>query len=188
VAVEIAPRRFDVDEYHRMAQAGILAREDRVELIDGEIVTMTLIGPRHNAAVNRATRALVAAAGELAIVQVQGSIRLDRHDEPEPDVTLLHPKPDFYASQLPGPPGVLLVIEIADASLAYDREIKARLYAEAGIPEYWLVNLDARVVTRCRRPHGGTFQDVQQVAAEHRLAPDLLPSCEIPADALMDPR
>lgn len=110
--VEIARHRFDVDEYHRMAEAGILARGDRVELIDGEIVAMTPIGPRHNAAVNRANRALVGAVGDLAIVQVQGSVRLDRSHEPQPDLLLLCPAPDFYASRLPGPADVLLVIEI----------------------------------------------------------------------------
>jgi Uma2 family endonuclease len=187
VPVEFVRRRFDVDEYHRMGQAGILSPADRVELIDGEIVTMTPIGARHNAAVNRANRALGRAAGDQAIVQVQGSIRLGRLDEPQPDLAFLRPKADFYAAGLPGPADVLLVIEIADASLAYDREVKSRLYAAVGIPEYWLVNLDARIVTRFLRPEGGTYRDVRQIPAGQTLAPQLLPSCEVPAEWLMDP-
>jgi Uma2 family endonuclease len=188
VPVEIARRRFDVDEYHRMAEAGILSTGDRVELIDGEIVAMTPIGARHNAAVNRANQALGRAVGDQAIVQIQGSIRLGRFNEPEPDVALLRPRVDFYASGLPGPADVLLVIEIADASLAYDREIKARLYAAAGIPEYWLVNLEARTVTRFLRPEGGAYGDARQVPAGRPIAPVLLPACEVPAESLMDPR
>jgi Uma2 family endonuclease len=188
VPVEIARRRFDVDEYHRMGQAGILSTADRVELIDGEIVAMTPIGARHNAAVNRANRALSRAVGDQAIVQIQGSIRLGRFNEPEPDVALLRPRSDFYASGLPGPADVLLVIEIADASLAYDREVKSRLYAAAGIQEYWLVNLDARIVTRFHRPQGDAYHDVRQVPADDSMAPEHLPACEVPAEALMDPR
>lgn len=186
--VEIARRRFDVDEYHRMGQAGILSIDDRVELIDGEIVAMSPIRARHNAAVSQATRVLVRAAGDLAIVQVQGSIRLGRFNEPEPDVALLRPRDDFYASGLPGPADVLLVIEMADASLAYDREVKSRLYAAAGIPEYWLVNLDSRVVTRFLRPEGDTYRDLRQVQAGDSIAPEQLPVCDVPAESLMDPR
>ncbi|MBY0496036.1 MAG: Uma2 family endonuclease, partial [Cyanobacteria bacterium] len=96
--IELLKRRFDADEYQRMGQAGILTEDDRVELINGEIITMTPIGPRHNAAVNRANRAMVNAVGDRAIVQVQGSVRLDVWSEPEPDLVLLRPVPDFYAS------------------------------------------------------------------------------------------
>jgi Uma2 family endonuclease len=188
VQIEIARRRFDVDEYRRMGEAGILSPDDRVELIDGEILSMTPIGARHNAAVSRATRALVSAAGELAIVLIQGSIRLGRFDEPQPDVALLRPKPDFYASELAAPADVFLIIEIADASLAYDREIKSRRYAAAGIPEYWLVNLDTRVVTRFLRPEGDAYRDVRQISAGETIVPELLPACEVPAESLMDPR
>ena len=145
--VGVTRRLFDVDDYHRMAQAGILSEADRVELIDGEIVAMTPIGPRHNAAVNRATSVLVPVVGNRAIVQVQGSIRLDRFLEPEPDIVLLRPQPDFYASQLPGASDIYLIIEFADSSLGYDRDVKARIYAQAGVREYWLVDLDHRSVS-----------------------------------------
>ncbi len=132
-----------------MAAAGILSERDRVELIDGEILAMTPIGPRHNASIGRATRALVTAAGDQAIVLVQGSIRLDRFHEPEPDFALLRPQPDFYASAHAGPGDVLLVVEIAESSLQYDRDVKAGVYADAGVPEYWLLGGGGRALPAC---------------------------------------
>lgn len=153
--VEITKRLFDVEDYHRMAQAGILSEDDRVELIDGEIVAMTPIGPRRNASVNRANHALVTAVGDQAIVQVHGSVRLDRFREPQPDLVLLRPQPDFYASRLPGPSDILLIIEIAESSLDYDREVKAGIYAQSGVQEYWPVDLDDRSVSCYSEPHGG---------------------------------
>src|SRR5437867_2452059 len=161
VPVDITKRLFDVDDYHRMAQAGILSEDDRVELIDGEIVAMTPIGPRHNAAVNRATRALVTIVGDQAIVQVQGSVRLDRFREPQPDLALLRPQPDFYALRLPGPSDIFLIIEIAEASLRYDREVKARIYGQAGVQEYWLVDLDDRSVSCFTDPQSGSYQKLR---------------------------
>jgi Uma2 family endonuclease len=128
-------KRFTADDYQRMGQVGILSEDDRVELIDGEIVAMTPIGARHNACVNCGMRALVRAAGDEAIVQAQGAIRLDLYHEPEPDLVLLRPRPDFYASRLPGRADIWLIIEIADSSIEYDRDVKARIYAESGIPE-----------------------------------------------------
>src|SRR5262245_44026079 len=115
--IELRKRRFTADEYQRMGKAGILSEEDRDELMDGEIVALTPIGPLHNASVNRATRAIFAAVGDTAIVQVQGSVRLDLFHEPQPDIVLLRPREDFYASQLPGPADILLVVEIAESSV-----------------------------------------------------------------------
>jgi Uma2 family endonuclease len=183
--VEITRRLFDVDEYHRMAQAGILSEDDRVELIDGEIAAMTPIGPRHNAAVNRATRALVTAVGGQAIVQVQGSVRLDRFREPQPDLVLLRPQPDFYASRLPGPSDILLIIEIAESSLDYDRDVKGRIYAQSGVQEYWLVDLDDRSVSCRTGPHGGAYQKLRLCRSGDPIAPDALPECAIAVDALL---
>jgi Uma2 family endonuclease len=182
----ITKRLFDVDDYHRMADAGILAEDDRVELIDGEILAMTPIGPRHSASVDRATRALVTAVGERAIVRVQGSVRLDRFREPQPDFVLLRPQADFYASRLPGPSDVLLIIEVAESSLDYDRDVKARVYAESAVPEYWLVDLDGRSVSCYAEPRDGAYQ--RQHGAGQAIAPESLPECAITvATLLVDP-
>jgi hypothetical protein len=183
--VEINKRRFDVDDYHRMAQAGILSENDRVELIDGEIVAKTPIGPRHNAAVDRAIRSLVTAVGDQAIVRVQGSVRLDRFREPQPDIVLLRPQPDFYASRLPGPSDILLIIEIAESSLDYDREVKAGIYAQSGVQEYWLVDLDDRSVSCCTEPRGGAYQKLLLCRSGQSIAPEALPQCAIAVDVLL---
>src|SRR5262245_33682707 len=148
----VTRKRFTADDYQRMGQAGILTEDDRVELIDGEIVAMTPIGTRHNASVNRGNRALVRAADDAAIVQSRGSVRLDRCSEPEPDLALLRPRPDFYATRHAGPDDILLIIEVAESSIEYDRDVKAPLYAAAGIPEYWLVDLNTDVVMRFSSP------------------------------------
>ncbi|MBY0492873.1 MAG: Uma2 family endonuclease [Cyanobacteria bacterium] len=183
--IELLKRRFDADEYQRMGRAGILTEDDRVELIDGEIITMTPIGPRHNAAVDRANRTLVGVVGNLAIVRVQGSVRLDVWSEPEPDLVLLRPVPDFYASRLPGPGDILLIIEIAESTVDYDTEVKASLYAAADVREYWLANLTTGTVTRFSAPSGGAYQRRQQHRAGESIAPDALPGCSILVDALL---
>ena len=178
-------RLFTADEYQRMGQVGILTEDDRVELIDGEIVAMTPIGTRHNASVNRGNRALVRAAGDAAIVQSQGSIRLDQYSEPEPDLVLLRPLADFYASRPAGPDDILLIIEVAQSSIDYDRDVKAPLYAAAGIPEYWLVDLNTDVVWRFSSPERGMYRSSEQCRRGQSVAPQLLPTCHIAIDELL---
>lgn len=183
--VAIRKRRFTADDYQRMGQAGILCEDDRVELIDGDVVTMTPIGPRHNAAVNRANRVLVMAVGDHAIVQVQGSVRLDQYHEPQPDLVLLRPQADYYASRLPGPEDLLLVVEVAESSLEYDRDVKARVYARFGIREYWLVDLNASLIAGYAEPRDDSYQTVRHCHRGESIAPQLLPDCVVPVDALL---
>jgi Uma2 family endonuclease len=185
MAGAVIKKRFTADEYQRMGQVGILTERDRVELINGEVVTMTPIGARHNACVTRTTRALVMAAGDDAFVQPQGSVRLDLYHEPEPDLVLLRPRIDFYASRLPGPEDILLVVEIADSSIEYDRDVKARIYAESGIPEYWLADLNANLMWRYSAPERGAFRSLEQYHRGQSVAPQLLPACSIPVDVLL---
>lgn len=183
--IELLKRRFDANEYQRMGQAGILTEDDRVELINGEIITMTPIGPRHNAAVSRATRALVEAVGDHAIVLVQGSVRLDQSSEPQPDVVLLRAEPDFYATRLAGPDEILLIIEMAESSADYDSEVKSSLYAAAGVREYWLANLTTRIVTCFSAPAKGAYQRQQEHREGESIAPAALPDCAIPVGTLL---
>lgn len=183
--VAIRRKRFTADDYQRMGQAGILSEDDRVELIDGEVVAMTPIGPRHNAAVNRATRAMVLAVGDNAIVQVQGSVRLDLYHEPQPDLVLLSPQSDYYASRLPGPSDILLVVEIAESSLEYDREVKARLYAELGIREYWLADLTNALVFCYSAPEGGRYQTLREHRRGDVIAPQTLPDCGVAVEVFL---
>jgi Uma2 family endonuclease len=181
----ITRRRFTVDEYQRMGQVGILCAEDRVELINGEIVAMTPIGSRHNACVNSANRSMGRAAGDDAIIQVQGSVRLDLYSEPEPDIVLLRPRHDFYVSQLPGPADILLIIEIAESSMDYDREVKARLYAQAGVPEYWIADLNTNVVWCYRSLEQGAYQIVAQFKRGQSIAPQHLLTCLVAVDVFL---
>lgn len=161
----LARHRLDVDDYYRMADAGILGPDERVELIDGEIIDMAPIGIAHASVVGRITRALVMACGDRAHVWVQNPIRLDEFNQPQPDFAVLRPRADFYAAQHPGPADVLLLVEVADSSLRYDREVKLPIYARAGIPEVWIVDLRHRALKTYWSPSGARF------AQEGRYAP-----------------
>jgi Uma2 family endonuclease len=159
VAVDVLPRyRFTVRDYHRMGEAGILHEDSHVELIEGEIVIMSPIGSVHVAVVNRLVRLFDRAVGDLAIVSVQNPVILDDHSEPEPDLVLLRPRDDFYESMLPGPDDVLLIVEVADTSLRYDREVKIPLYARHRIAEVWLVDVENRRVTSFSSPFEEGYQ------------------------------
>jgi Uma2 family endonuclease len=152
--------RISADAYHRMGEAGILAPEARVELIEGEIIDMAPIGSRHASVVNRLTRIIVPAVGERAIVQVQGPVRLDQFSEPEPDIALLKPRPDYYRDALPAAADVLLLIEVADSTQRYDRRVKVPLYARHGVTEVWVIDLENGLVHFHCRPGGGAYADI----------------------------
>ena len=145
-------RPFTVAEYYAMAEAGILREEERVELIDGVIVEMAPMGNRHRATVTRLNRLFNRNVGERAIVQIQSSITLDEQTMPEPDLAILRERADFYEADSPGPEDVLLVIEVADSSVDYDRHEKLPRYAQAGIPEVWLTVLPENVVEAHTEP------------------------------------
>ena len=185
--VQVLRHRFTVEEYHKMAQVGILGEDDRVELIEGEIVEMPPIGSRHAACVNRLNRLLSAKVGGRAIVSVQNPIHLSERSEPQPDLALLKPRPDFYAAAHPRPEDVLLMIEVAEASVDYDREVKMPLYAQAGIPEVWLVDLQGEFIEVHRRPSARGYGEVRQARRGERLAPEALPDpkLELPVDDLL---
>ena len=158
VGTDVQRHLFNVDEYYRLAEAGILAPDARVELIDGEIVEMSAIGSRHAACVDRLNVLLHDRLHGRSILRVQGPVRLNLFSEPLPDVAVLKPRPDFYASAHPGPADVLLVVEVADSSLKYDRDIKASLYSRAGIAEMWLVDLEGQVIHVFTQPSDAGYQ------------------------------
>lgn len=146
MAVKIARRAFTVEDYHRMSEAGILSKDDRVELLEGEIVELSPIGSRHQACVNRLTTFLVQFAAQKYVVSVQGPVRLDENSEPQPDLALLKSKPDFYEDAHPSPDDILILVEVSETSAAYDREVKLPLYAGHGIRETWIVDLESRTI------------------------------------------
>ena len=177
--------RFTVEEFYRMVTAGIFTEDDRVELVEGDIVDMMPVSARHAACVKRLNHLLTRALGEQAIVGVQDPLRLDAHTEVLPDVMVLRPRPDFYAEAHPGPADVLLVVEVAETSLTYDRDVKGPLYARHGIPEYWLVDLEADRVWVHRRPGKEGYAEVKALGPEADLTPEALPDVRIPVRAIL---
>ena len=154
---EVAKKLFTVDEYYRMAEAGILGPEDRVELIDGEIIQMSPIGVRHLGCVNAATALFTAAFGVRAVISVQNPLQLNDYTEPEPDIVLLKPRKDFYRHKHPYANDALLVVEVSDTTLRYDRNVKLPRYAAAGVPEVWIENLEDDELLVYRDPVGKIY-------------------------------
>lgn len=152
---------FNVDQYYRLAEAGVLQPDDRVELIDGEIIRMPPIGSPHAARVTRISYLLHDVFQGRAIISVQNPVRLDDFSEPVPDVALLQPREDFYAAHHPTPEDVLLIVEVSDSTLLTDRNVKVPLYARAEIPEVWLVNLPKQVIEVFSEPAKGQYQKAE---------------------------
>lgn len=157
--VMLQRRLFTIDEYHKMAEAGIFCEDDRVELIEGEIVVMMPIGSRHASTVKRANRILGRLLGDLAIISIQDPVLLPPRSEPEPDVAVLRLRPDLYAASHPIPEDVLLLIEVADSSRAMDIAVKMPMYARAGIRESWIIDLTLNQIEVYRRPEHGVYQE-----------------------------
>jgi Uma2 family endonuclease len=143
-----------------MGAAGIFTEDDHVELIEGEILQMSPIGSRHAASVNRLNTKFNNLLGDRAVVSIQNPILLNDLSEPQPDIAILARREDFYADALPTATDVLLVVEVADTTVAYDRDIKLPSYARAGIPEAWLVNLPAETVEIHLEPVNGAYRKV----------------------------
>ena len=181
----VARWKFDVHQYHAMAKAGVLNEDDRVELIDGEIVAMSSIGPAHKGAVNSSNRFWVIRLGERAVVQIQSSVRLDERNEPEPDVAILKPRDDFYASRHAGPDDVLLLIEVSDTTLRYDRRIKLALYARFGIPEVWIANIRARAIEAYTDPVNGEYTSLQTFRRGQTITPTAFPDVVLPVSDII---
>ncbi|MGA7729804.1 MAG: Uma2 family endonuclease [Chloroflexia bacterium] len=163
MAVEIAPRtydslyRFSVEQYEKMIEAGILREDDHVELIDGEIVKMASRGLRHEACVRRLQLLFHELLGRAAVISTQNTVRVPPNSQPEPDLALLKWRGDMYEAERPMPEDTLLVIEVADSSLREDRGRKRAGYARAGIPEYWIVNLQDDIIEVYSNPMGASY-------------------------------
>ncbi len=145
MSIQVSKRLITAEEYHKMAEVGIL-QERGLELINGEIIKKTPIGSRYLSCVNLLNELLLEKLGRKVIVSIQNPVRIHKYNEPEPDIAILERTEKRYADRLPTADNVLLVIEVADTSIDYDRNIKLPIYAESGIPEYWLVNLDQQEI------------------------------------------
>lgn len=185
MSVQLERRVFSAGEYHRMIDAGILAEDDRVELIEGDIVKMSPIGSRHAACVKRLNSICNRKAGQSFIVSVQDPIHLDDFSEPQPDIALLKHRDDFYSNSLPATDDVMLVIEVANTSVEADRNVKLPLYARAGIPEVWLANLPEDRVEAHSNPVKGVYQKIRVFRRGESLSPELIPDLVVKVEEIL---
>lgn len=178
--------KYTADEYQVMGETGILTQEDRVELIDGEIVAMPPIGSQHQENVDGLTELFVFRFSSVARIRVQGPVRLRERGEPEPDLMLLRRREGSYRSAHPEPEDVLLAVEVADTSLRYDRRVKLPYYALHGIPETWLINLREEVVEVHRAPSHEGYQEVYRYGRGDSLTVAAFPGVHLTVDELLD--
>lgn len=168
-----------------MGESGILREDDRVELLEGEIIYISPIGVKHASCVTRLTYLFSQKIGKNALVSVQNPLRLDEHSEPQPDVMLLKPKQDFYASSLPCAEDVLLLIEVMDTSAGVDRQVKLPLYARHGVSEVWLVSLLDENVEVYKNPVSGSYQDKHVITRGQSLSPMAFPELLLDASDIL---
>ena len=166
-----ARHRLSIADFLRMAQVGILREDDRIELIKGELIDMAPIGSKHASTVGVLTKLVILAAGEQGFVTSQSPVVLNDDSQPQPDLLLLKWRADYYVSALPQPGDVLLLIEVSDATLHFDRDIKIPLYAKSGIPEVWLVNLEDRTIEVYREPSPEGYKLMLRPSREDAISP-----------------
>jgi Uma2 family endonuclease len=175
MAIQNPKRLISIDDYHRMAADGLFSEDDRVELIDGEIVEMTPVGDWHCGGVRRLDDLFTTALGRRVLVDKQNPVKLGNWSEPEPDLALLARRDDYYVSRTPTPDDVFLIVEVADSSAGYDRRVKAPLYAREGIREYWLLDLPAGLVEVYRQPGPNGYREVRRIHRGDSIAPEAFP-------------
>ena len=172
----VQPKRKDITvaEYYQMADAGIIKSEDRVELINGEIITMSPIYSPHASVVDTLLELLILKLHSRAIIRCQNPLHLDQRSEPEPDIVIAHYQEDSYQSHHPIPKDVYIVIEVSDSTLQKDRKVKIPLYAKAGIPEYWIINLQDRQIEIHRQPKNGEYHSIQIISKEAEIKSEVI--------------
>jgi Uma2 family endonuclease len=182
---ETTRKLFTVDDYYRMAEVGILKPTDRVELIEGEIVEMSPIGVRHAMAVNRANMIFARGVGDRAVVAVQNAARINIYNEPQPDLVLIRPREGFYGKEHPKPEEVLLLIEVSETSLRFDRNVKLPIYARNGVREFWLVDLNSDTISVFRKPKDDTYTETFTRQRQESVSPDAFPEFSIEVNELL---
>jgi Uma2 family endonuclease len=178
--------KLTVEDYHKLGEAGILTQESRAELIQGELIDRASIGGAHMGLVNRLNRLLVLAVRDRGVVSIQNPVTLPPDSEPQPDVAILTPGPDTAGASVPRPEDVLLLIEVADSTLAYDRNTKLMLYAKAGVAEAWIVNIQAKCVEVYRGPSPDGYREKMEMGLRDVVAPLSLPTVELRVASIFD--
>ncbi|HHW85982.1 MAG TPA: Uma2 family endonuclease [Chloroflexi bacterium] len=176
--------RLSSDRYHQMIERGIFGEDERIELIEGGLVTMPPIGAEHSGLVKKLAELLFGLLHKRALISIQDPIHLDDFSEPEPDLALLRPRADYYMRSLPQPTDILLIIEVADSSLAYDRTVKMPLYARAGIAEAWIINLIDRWIEVYRDPSPVGHTTMLKILPGRAIAPQAFADVIVAVDDL----
>jgi Uma2 family endonuclease len=182
---DVLDHLFTVEAYHQMVDAGILTENDRVELINGRILTMSPIGRKHFACVNRLTNLFASRLVGQTIVSTQNPVVLDDLSEPEPDVVLLNPRADFYESELPTAADVLLLVEVSDATLRFDKQVKLPLYAESGIVEVWIADVKTGRIEVYTQPEAGSYTRQQTYKRGQTLSPQHFPALTVAVEEVI---
>ncbi len=185
MSVELLRRKFTVEQYHQMAEAGILTEDDRVELIRGEIVEMSPVGRRHAACVNRLNALFHQRLAQVVIVGVQNPVELDGNSEPQPDLSLLRRRADFYEAGHPQVSDILLLVEVADTTVESDRKVKIPLYAEDGIAEVWLVDINGQCLEVYRQPSEKGYQTILKYYRSQTLTIEAFPDVSFTVDEVL---
>lgn len=170
-----AAKPITIDLYQQMGEKGLLGPEDRVQLIEGEILEMPPIGPRHGSVTGRLNKWLSRATGDAAIVRLGNPVSLGQYSQPQSDLMLLKPRADDYVVSHPGPEDVLLAVEVSDSTLQFDRGRKRELYARFAVPEYWVIDVNSRGIEAYSDPANGEFRSVVKYRLEDTVWPRALP-------------
>ena len=178
-------KRFCVDDFHKMMEIGVLIEESGWEIIDGKIIDKIKISSKNAGTVTKINKVLANLVGHQVLISIRSPIHIDDYNEPEPDIALLKPREDFYAESHPLPPDVLLLIEVSDSTLGFDREIKRTLYAEAGILEFWLVNLTENTIECYSSPKNGSYRLVKIVGAGEIAASVTIENLTLEVDEIL---
>ena len=185
MSVQTQKRLFTVQEYHLMSEAGVFANHERVELIEGEIIQMAAIGTRHASCVKRLNRRFSVIPEEIAILGVQDPIQLTERTEPQPDVVLLQPRADYYETAHPIPSEVLLLVEVSDSTVNFDRDVKVPNYARSGIQEVWLWDLEANCLEVYREPTANGYTSIQKFERGEIVSPLAFPNFQVSVNLIL---
>jgi Uma2 family endonuclease len=185
--VQPQPRRlrFSVDEYYQMIELGILKDYEKAEIIEGELIQKMPIGEKHSAIVEKLSETLRDKLGKSVSLRNQQPIKFSDYNEPQPDLAVLQRRDDFYFYEKPVPKDVLILIEVSDATLKYDRDTKLALYAEAKIPEVWIVNLPNNIIEVHQKPSNGIYQLAKIFKRGESVKSEILPDLNLEVDEIL---
>lgn len=178
-------KRFRAEDFRKMTEVGILPEESGWEVIDGYLIDKMSIGSKHAGTVKKLNKFLTKSVGNITLISVQDPVHIDEYNEPEPDIALLKPREDFYTDSHPTAPDVLLLVEVSDSTVEYDREIKKTLYAAAGIVEYWLVNLQNNTVEVYSQPKNGIYRLARILESGETIETVAVANLKLPIDEIL---